>query len=194
MVLPEAEERMARLLRLAQPEWTGDRASALARYFKMTWLPSAKVSETATLPSKWDEWDWPTISSRTVGAVRDMDYLTWRYLKHPVFEYRFIGVPHGKRTGLLIWRLETIHHATPNGIVKVDQIGRMVEFLPASSGNARQLLTAFTRELSKANALGADYYGYHGESLSIPASRCERRGYSERALGSRRSAGVYLRS
>lgn len=164
IVLPEAEDRMAHLLRLAQPDWTGERATDLARFFCLADIPAATVEYEKILPPNWDEYDWPQVASQTVGAARDLDYLTWRYVRHPVFRYRFIGVPEGHRTGLLIWRLETIRHGKPDGVEEVDRVGRLVEFLPASHNNARQLLTLFTQELSEIQALGADYYGYHGQS------------------------------
>lgn len=168
MVLAEAEDRMTRLLRFAQPDWEKDRAVALAGVFRVPeWHVAADgtgpCAPLTTLPPDWDERNWADISSRTVGAARDLDYLRWRYVKHPVFHYRFIGAPEGTRTGLLVWRLETIRRATPHGIVEEDRLGRMVEFLPASPGNARQLLSLFRQQLSEMQVLGADYYGYHSE-------------------------------
>jgi len=163
MVLPDAQERAAHLLRLAQPDWSGDRARALVREFEATPRLSSGAEAMELLPEKWDELDWPVHSTGTVGAARDVDYLTWRYLKHPVFRYRLIGASDGTRTGLLIWRLEKIHHRTPQGVDEVDRIGRLVEFLPTSSDNANRLLTSFTRELWNSRALGADFYGYHGQ-------------------------------
>jgi hypothetical protein len=44
----------------------------------------------------------------------------------------------------------------------VDRIGRLVEFLPASQANAQALLACFWQTLREADAIGADYYGYHG--------------------------------
>jgi hypothetical protein len=60
-----------------------------------------------------------------------------------------------------VWRLETIHHATPQGLEAVDRIGRLVEFLPVSHHNAIDLFSSFVDELCHADVLGADYYGYH---------------------------------
>lgn len=164
LVLPEATERMAHLVRLAQPDWPGDRAAALAQFFTMSEAHTTTVAHAKILPLSWDLYDWPQLASITIGGVRDLDYLTWRYVRHPVFRYRFLSVPEGPRNGLLIWRLETIRCVTANGDDKVDHLGRLVEFLPSSSMNARHLLTLFVRELSDAQALGADYYGFHGES------------------------------
>ncbi len=141
----------------------------MARFFRLTKFSIAAENTRPgeclkTLPHDWDERDWAEISLRTVGGARDLDYLTWRYIKHPVFNYRFIGIPEGTRTGLLVWRLETIRRATPHGTVEEDRLGRMVEFMPASPANARHLLAVFTQELSEIKALGADYYGYHSET------------------------------
>ena len=65
----------------------------------------------------WDEKDWPNSShaAQTIGAARDTDFLTWRYKNHPDFDYKFLIVPEGKRTGLAVWRLETIRTETPHG-------------------------------------------------------------------------------
>jgi hypothetical protein len=39
-----------------------------------------------------------------------------------------------------------------------------VEFLPVSMSNAEGLLAAFVRELRANDAIGADFYGYHGQT------------------------------
>jgi hypothetical protein len=163
-VLPGAEKRMLNLLRMAYPEWPAHRAEALARAFRLANQEvDASVRPVNALPPRWDSCDWPQIASQTVGAARDLDYLRWRYQEHPCFNYRFMIIPEGNRTGLAVWRLETIHRVTSQGPEAVDRIGRLVEFLPASRNNAEELLSLFWRELYDTDALGADYYGYHGE-------------------------------
>jgi hypothetical protein len=163
-ILPDTGARTVNLLHLAHPDWEVERAEALARFFRLVDFPKTSVQGAKTLPLSWNDYDWLQIASRTVGAARDLAYLTWRYLEHPCFAYRFIAVPEGNRTGLAVWRLETIHCATPHGREEVDRIGRLVEFLPVSRHNAKDLLSLFWHELYEANAFGADYYGYHGES------------------------------
>src|SRR5690606_24533285 len=80
-----------------------------------------------------------------------------------LFNYHFIAVPEGERTGLLAWRLETIHRQTENGAREpVETIARLLEFLPASEANAKELLARFRSECAVNGALGADYYGFHG--------------------------------
>jgi hypothetical protein len=163
-VLPGAEKRMLSLLRMAYPEWTARRAEALAHAFRLA-NPEVDVSVRSvdSLSPSWESCDWAQIASHTVGAARDLDYLRWRYQEHPCFDYRFIIIPEGNRTGLAVWRLETIHRITSQGPEAVDRMGRLVEFLPASQNNAKELLSLFWRELYDTDALGADYYGYHGE-------------------------------
>lgn len=164
LVLPGAQERVLHLLSLAQPSWTVERTAAMVRSFLLEVVPEKEIAHTESLPDTWDRIDWPAIARSTVGAARNADYLTWRYLEHPVFEYRVIAVPEGDRTGLLLWRLETIRQATEHGRVDVDRIGRMVEFLPVSRGNARNLFQVFLQKLCAAGACGADFYGYHGQT------------------------------
>lgn len=164
VVLPGAVGRMANLLRLTYPDWSEQRAETLAEAFSRIDVPSTSVQSSDVLPATWDSHDWARLAPRMIGAVRDVDYLTWRYSKHPLFQYRFLAVPEGDRTGLIVWRLETIRRSTPQGLVEVDRIGRLVEFLPSSHDNARILLFSFVHALAGADAMGADYYNYYGES------------------------------
>jgi GNAT superfamily N-acetyltransferase len=163
-ILPGAAERMVNLLSLAYPDWLAGRAESLARAFTLANPGDGPVTSVNSLPPSWNRCYWPYIASQTVGAARDLDYLTWRYQKHPCFHYRFLIVPEGDRLGLAVWRLETIRNATRKGLEEVDHIGRLVEFLPCSRHNAKDLLSLFWHELDDAKAFGADYYGYHGES------------------------------
>ncbi|MGE0821936.1 MAG: GNAT family N-acetyltransferase [Candidatus Binatia bacterium] len=162
IVLPKAEGRMTALLRLANPDWSIDRATVVARRFTITEVPSISARAYDTLPADWDD-HWAQFATRTVGAARDHHYLSWRYLHHPVFSYRFIVIPDGEHAGLAVWRLETILRATPQGRTEIDRFGRLVEFLPTSRRNAEALLVRFLCELTEADAVGADYYGFHGE-------------------------------
>jgi hypothetical protein len=127
-------------------------------------LPETEIACGDALPGDWDSVDWPALAAGTIGAARDLDYLQWRYLAHPRFTYRVVAVKEGARTGVLIWRLETIRRATPEGRVDVDRIARVVELLPASPANASELLAAAMSQMNAAGALGADFYGYHSET------------------------------
>ncbi len=163
-ILPNATKRASRVIALAHADWDADRAEALADRFRIDKIiapPTVPFSR--SVPETWDRRDWPLMASNTIGAARDKNYLTWRYLNHPCFEYRFRAVPEGDRTGILVWRLETIRQSTISRSEDIDRIGRVVEFLPVSRNNAGNLLSILWHELLEADALGADYYGYHGE-------------------------------
>jgi len=162
-VMPDAVGRMANLLRLTYPNWQTDRCDAVAQYFRLHDVPTT-IQPDELLPPTWDQYDWTELASHTIGAVRDFAYMKWRYAEHPCFAYRFLAVGEGKRTGLAVWRLETIRIATSQGLEEVDRIGRLLEFLPVSRGNAKHLFTAFFHEVQKANALAADFYGYYGRT------------------------------
>jgi hypothetical protein len=154
LVLPHQGERMACALKLAYANWSDERAASLTSAFELPELPVSPLQIGHSLPASWDEVDWPAHASKTIGAARDADFLNWRYRSHPDFQYRFLTVSEGKRTGLAVWRLETIRAETPHGRKDVDCIGRLV-------------LGAFVGELDRAGAMGADYYGYHGETRKI---------------------------
>jgi hypothetical protein len=162
-LLPGNEERMTKLLGIAYPDRPEEGARELAAKVVIhpPQEPSAAVSQ--ELPESWDETDWSKIAAETVGAARDRDFLSWRYAQHPLFDYNFIVAPEGGRNGLIVWRLETIKKATEDGGREdVEKIGRLVEFLPASEANGRELLAHFWKQVAAADAIGADYYGYHG--------------------------------
>jgi hypothetical protein len=161
-IFPEAVGRVTHLLRLTYPDWPATRAQALAKTLSYHENLASVGPHGTAIPANWDTQDWPRWAECTVGAVRDTAYLRWRYQSHPDFTYRMLTVREGKRTGLAVWRLETIHRATPYGREPVDRIGRLVEFLPTSHTNAEALLACFWRALREADAIGADYYGYHG--------------------------------
>jgi hypothetical protein len=167
LILPEAQERMTKLMELVQPEWEPSRRAALTEFFTHPGSDTKAPAAGAELPAQWDEVDWPAIAEKTIGASRDADFLNWRYRDHPVFQYRFIAIPDGVRTGLAVWRLETIRRQTDQGRVDVERIGRLVEFLPASESNAHQLASAFIDQLRTEGALGADYYGFHGQTRGL---------------------------
>lgn len=167
MVLPESVDRMVNLLRLVHPDWEPDRIRELAAAFVIPPIEDRGAAAFDALPSTWDRVDWPARAEQTVGAARDMDYLRWRYRQHPNFEYRFISIPEGPRTGMAVWRLETIRQAVGEERQDVDRIGRLVEFMPVSIDNARDLAAAFVRQLRQADAFGADFYCYHGPTLAM---------------------------
>jgi GNAT superfamily N-acetyltransferase len=174
-VLPDAVRRTSRLIRMAHPNCEADRAENVARFFALKRLPRASASFSVELPCTWDSNNWRILASATIGAARDLNYLRWRYLNHPCFKYRILAVPEGQRTGIAVWRLETIRRITAEAQEDVDRIGRLVEFLPASRENAGDLLSVFWNELLEADALGADFYGYHSEIATWivdPGFRC----------------------
>ncbi|MEZ5401927.1 MAG: hypothetical protein R2729_19800 [Bryobacteraceae bacterium] len=180
-VLPGRAARMENVLSIAYPDWTAEQKADLAGAFAMSALPAAPAAIGHELPADWDEANWRHIAEDTIGAARDHAFLDWRYRQHPTFEYRFVTVADGSRTGLAVWRLETIRKAVANaqatpvsdhGAVKstvlpsdredVDRIGRLVEFLPASRQNSDDLLAAVLHDMAGADVFFTDYYGFHG--------------------------------
>ena len=83
---------------------------------------------------KWDHYYWSSFAPRTVGFARDYDYLKWRYLDHPVFEYKFILSQDDKDNynGLAIIRIEKI-------LKEQYKIGRIVEFMALDKSSSISL-------------------------------------------------------
>jgi hypothetical protein len=163
-VLPHARERMRGLLRVARPEWSREKADSVIDAFTIPPALSSSSSFTTALPEDWDRVGWPVLAARTVGCARNADYLRWRYFNHPCFEYRIITVRDADQIGIAIWRLETIRACSERGGADLDIIGRLVEFLAPSRHIAGKLWEAYCFQLTEVNALGTDYYGYHGET------------------------------
>jgi hypothetical protein len=163
LVFPGASERMAHILELAHPEWEESRRQSLAAAFELREMPKVSdiVSDQFDL-ADWDEKNWAILARETVGAARDASFLQWRYFDHPLFSYRTVTVREGSRTGLAIWRMETIHRVVDGAREPVDRIARLVEFLPASDENAKELFTGVLSQAQQAGAFAVDYYGYHG--------------------------------
>jgi len=167
-IFPEAASRMAGLLRIAHPDWTNGEVDCLTERHLVTATFNDSGVAGRSIPEDWDQADWSEIAPTVIGAARDRDYLEWRYLRHPQFQYRFITMREGSRTGLAVWRLETIHQALPDGTRQpVDRFARVVEFLPVSNENASALLGCLFSAIRQEDAVGADYYGYHGRTRAL---------------------------
>jgi hypothetical protein len=164
VVLPQALDRMKDLLSLTYPEWPLDRVHKLASEFQLVGMPEASEESQNSIPTSWNQQGWSHLAKTSVGAARDYEYLKWRYLDHPLFQYRVISLTDGERIGILVWRLETIHRTTQHGVEEVDRLGRVVEFLPFSAQNAKDLISHLYLELDEESALGADFYGFFGQA------------------------------
>jgi hypothetical protein len=166
-IFADATDRMVNLLQLTYPEWNKKRAEDVANNFILPSGANQDVQHGTTIPNTWDHTDWPAIATETVGAVRNSEYLRWRYLDHPSFEYHTVTVCEGDRSGLAVWRLETIHRQAPEGRIPVDTLARLVEFLPASNENGHLLIQTLLKDVRAAGAMGIDFYGYHGSARTI---------------------------
>jgi hypothetical protein len=160
-VFPGETERMANLLSVAYPDWTAEQTKDLAAAFTSPEPAIPNVSISNQLPEHWNSTGWAPHAESTVGVARDTRFLNWRYVQHPRFAYRFVVIEENGGTGLLVWRLETIRRATPEGLQDVDRIGRVVELLPTSASNAQALLGAAIGEMRSEGAFGADFYGFN---------------------------------
>jgi hypothetical protein len=164
LLFPDAASRAHRLLHVAYPDWPQEKSDALIKALTASRLPSQPGEFFAGLPEDWDRQGWSVLAPQTVGCARNGAYLRWRFSHHPCFEYRMIAVGSGDGMGLAVWRLETIRAVSQQGLEDFDKIGRLVEFLAPSREVAARLWNAYVAELLAADALGTDYYGFHGQT------------------------------
>src|SRR5947209_8872978 len=74
VVLPGAGERMVQLLTTAYPDWTRERALALAESLELKRLPESHVAFSDAIPPAWDQESAATFAAATVGAERSLQY------------------------------------------------------------------------------------------------------------------------
>jgi len=136
------------------------KVSAVA--FEINTPESKKLNEIAA--SVWDRKGWSVWRKKSIGCARDYSYLKWRYLKHPIYEYKTSVIADEGELGLIIWRIEITRRMNANGTLE-DYIpfARIAEFLPVSEANARQLLSICLVDASAAGVLAADFYCYNSE-------------------------------
>jgi hypothetical protein len=88
--------------------------------------------------------------SHVAGACRTPEYLNWRYVDHPVFEYRlFEASRNGVLTGFAVYRLEPVSEPCVT-------IGRIVELI-CIDGAGEALLQALVDD-AKAQAVLLDFF------------------------------------
>jgi hypothetical protein len=130
--------------------------------------PAAVGSLGTTDPDAWDRHGWMPWAMKTIGCARNHAYLGWRYLQHPTYRYDTAVIADKTRLGLVVWRVETPFMLGADGVrMAFAPVVRIVEFLPASEANARQLMGHCLRAARAAGALTADFYGYCEEVMGI---------------------------
>lgn len=94
---------------------------------------------------------WDRVRTGTAGTRRSAEYLTWRYLAHPLFEYRVFALSRQRRlAGLGIYRLETARDYPIT-------VGRIVEIL-ALPGDVLPLVQSLARDAAGAGAAIIDFF------------------------------------
>ncbi|WP_141506462.1 GNAT family N-acetyltransferase [Paenibacillus luteus] len=106
---------------------------------------------------KWNDFYWNGIAKKTLGFARDFDFLNWRYLDHPYFNYEIIICESiiGQYLGLAVVRKEKIESSNLT-------VGRIVEFI-AEDQVASILLANKIAEFCS-DVLFIDFYCFSAET------------------------------
>lgn len=99
--------------------------------------------------------DWVKYSCLTFGTVRTINYLMWRYLEHPVFNYHLAIAGEREKPALCVWRVEwTVGEANV-------PVARMVEFFHPDNQTGvelgKSLLSNILNELKKQGCAYIDF-------------------------------------
>lgn len=118
-------------------------------------------------PEDWDDRGWGNFKKNSVGCNRDFKYLFWRYKCHPMFDYQSRVVDDGSNLGILIWRIDNggDEHFNEKSSTNF-KIARVVEFIPNSKSNARELMSSFLTTLIEEKVSAFDFYCYNSDLCS----------------------------
>ncbi len=99
------------------------------------------------------------MAERTIGAARTIECIDWRYVHHPVGDYRFFVVDHSDGPGIAVWRSEELEEGE---LRNPGAIGLVMEIFAPTATNANHLVKALVTALQSADVFGADFTGYNG--------------------------------
>ena len=132
--------------------WAAWRATAQRSMICVPGSSLRVVNWTEDNAERWDQTWRERFAPALQGTWRDADYLRWRYVDHPRFQYvlRFAeDTAKGVLTGLLVYRVETVDG-------RDEKVLRVVDFL--SDENVGSLLSAVLVEAGEAEGVAfADF-------------------------------------
>lgn len=102
---------------------------------------------------KWNTFYYTHIAPKTIGVSRNYEFLNWRYLNHPTFDYLVYTVQDqlGNYEGLLVARVEKIVNNTA-------KILRIVEFISKNQDASITLANKIVEIGTEKDVLFADFY------------------------------------
>lgn len=102
---------------------------------------------------KWNTFYYTYIATKTISVSRNYEFLNWRYLKHPTFEYLVYTVQDhvGNYEGLFVARVERIVNDTA-------KIMRIVEFISKNQDASITLANKIVEIGTEEDVLFADFY------------------------------------
>tara|TARA_B100000965_G_scaffold363853_2_gene346969 strand:+ start:3672 stop:4754 length:1083 start_codon:yes stop_codon:yes gene_type:complete len=109
----------------------------------------------AGLPEGYDP-DWSLYPGLSYGTVRSAEYLAWRYLDHPMFDYLVRAAGDAHRPAVCIFRIERTRGGDNH------RVGRLTEFFfpqdDVGARDGRRVLAAALADLRDAGCVFADHY------------------------------------
>ncbi|MEL7282790.1 MAG: hypothetical protein AAGK79_20735, partial [Pseudomonadota bacterium] len=115
-----------------------------------------RTESVAEIPQTWNT-AWQRFAEQGyAGTDRDADYITWRYLEHPTFDYKVALTQNaqGEAVGLCVWRIEPIRDSDIS-------VCRLIDLI-ALSPEAVRALSATVEDHARAHDCAMiDHYSTH---------------------------------
>jgi hypothetical protein len=106
----------------------------------------------------WDAEIWERIRWSYVGAARDFQFMKWRYLNHPRYEYRIFGATLEDQSGFVVWRIQPVSHPDAADGESESPVMRIVDFFVTDERLAEVLVQRLLEHCESEGVLFADFY------------------------------------
>jgi len=127
----------------------------LRNYYKVNGIPQYgdKIVSTDLNEDKWNTFYNEHIAPKTISVSRNYEFLNWRYLSHPTYNYLVYTVQDkaGNYEGLFVARVESIVNNTA-------KILRIVEFISKNQDASIALANKIVEIGTEQDVLFADFY------------------------------------
>ncbi|WP_027087211.1 GNAT family N-acetyltransferase [Cohnella panacarvi] len=103
------------------------------------------------IDEQWDQFYEQSFAPKTIGFSRNFQFIKWRYINHPAFNYNIITCKDGNNNirGMAIIRIESV-------LNNCEKIGRIVEFIAVDQDSSVSLANAVAEKAK--DCLFLDFY------------------------------------
>ena len=142
----------------------GDKFPGPSIFEEFRWLADPERTGGVThwsLSGSGEEWDasvWGLLKVKHVGPTRSFQFMKWRYLKHPRYQYSVISADADGEVGFIVWRVQVVLLRPEESGRHEAKVIRVVDFCATGPSVSKRLIDALASEAAESEALFADFY------------------------------------